>query len=130
MMSISFKNLEPSALARESVEARVLAVVEKFPDLQENKIKIVLEMKNSRLQTGPDLFSIQLNIFSGRYEGIKITKSSANLYAALAEICDRLLDLLNRHGDKKRIKSIKQSRKMKELKAEPEMEIEEDIFIR
>ena len=130
MMSISFKNLEPSALARESVEARVLAVVEKFPDLEENKIKIVLEMKNSRLQTGPDLFSIQLNIFSGRYEGIKITKSSANLYAALAEICDRLLDLLNRHGDKKRIKSIKQSRKMKELKAEPEMEIEEDIFIR
>ena len=130
MMAISFKNLEPSALARESVEARVLAVVEKFPDLEENKIKIVLEMKNSRLQTGPDLFSIQLNIFSGRYEGIKITKSSANLYAALAEICDRLLDLLNRHGDKKRIKSIKQSRKMKELKAEPEMEIEEDIFIR
>lgn len=124
MMSISFKNLEPSELARESVEARVMAVVEKFPDLEENKIKIILEMKNSRLQAGPDLFSIQLNIFSGRYEGIKITKSSANLYAALAEICDRLLDLLNRHGDKKRVKSIKQSRKMKDLKVEPEMEFE------
>ena len=124
MMAISFKNLEPSALARESVEARVLAVVEKFPDLEENKIKIVLEMKNSRLQAGPDLFSIQLNIFSGRYEGIKITKSSANLYAALAEICDRLLDLLNRHGDKKRIKSIKQSRKLNEIKIETETETE------
>ena len=86
------------------------------------------DFKSTKISS--DLFSIQLNIFSGRYEGIKITKSSANLYAALAEICDRLLDLLNRHGDKKRIKSIKQSRKMKELKAEPEMEIEEDIFIR
>jgi ribosome-associated translation inhibitor RaiA len=82
MMSISFKNLEPSELTRETVEARVLAIVEKFPDLDESNVKIVLEMKNSRLQAGPDLFSIQLNIFSGRYEGIKITKSSANLYAA------------------------------------------------
>lgn len=124
-MNISFKNLEPSQLARESVLERILAVTEKFPELDENQVKIVLEMKNSKLQPGPDMFSIQLHIAAGRYENIKITKSSANLYVALAEVCDRLLSLLNRHGDRTRVKSIKQARRLKMTK--PESDLESDL---
>ncbi len=123
MITISFKNLEPSQLARQSVQERILGVVGKFPDLKVNQIKIVLEMKNSRLQAGLDMFSIQLHIVSGRYENIKITKSSPNLYVALAELCDLLLSLLNRHGDRARVKSTKLARKIKKSKFESELDI-------
>lgn len=113
-MTINFKNLEASEMVRENVEGRISTVIEKFPDIDARDIKIILEMHNSRLQAGPDLFSVQLNVLRGRYKNLKITKSSTHFYIALSELCDRLLDSLNRHGDKKRVKSRKQSRALQE----------------
>lgn len=125
-MMITFKNLEPSQLARDSVLERVLAVTEKFPALDPKHIKIVLEMKNSQLQAGPDLFSIQLHVASGRYKHVTMTKSSTNLYVAVAEVCDLLLNRLNQHSDRARVKSIKQARKLKDTQSRLKIDSELD----
>lgn len=110
MLIVKFKNLEKSALAEESVQERLLPIAEKFEDLQKSRLVVTLEMQNSPLQAGPDLFTVKLNISSGRYDGIVLSKSDSNMYVALAQICDQLLEKLNRTGDRQRVKTIKKAR--------------------
>ncbi len=112
MMLIKFKNLEKSELAKEAVSERMDALVEKFPDLQACRMQITLEMENSPLQAGPDLFSVKLHIANGRYAGVTVTKSDPNLYKALADISDHMLEKLNRTGDKERVKERKRARQI------------------
>jgi len=104
MIIVKFKNLDRSDLAIETVRTRVGALVEKFPDLQKSKIQVTLEMENSPVQAGPDSFTVKLHITRGRYDGLTIEKTNDNLYHALAELVDYMLESLNRFGDKARIK--------------------------
>lgn len=104
MIRVNFRNLEPSELARNAVIERLETVITKFPDLQERLISVTLEMHNSRLQAGPDLFSVKLQVMEGRYRGVRLSKSAANLYQALAELTDHFPEKLNRSGDKLRVK--------------------------
>ena len=93
------------------------ALVEKFEDLQESRLVVTLEMQNSPLQAGPDLFVVHLQVSRGRFAGTRIKKSDANLYRALAEVVDHMLELTNRAGDKKRIRQRNQGRKtIKEIR--------------
>lgn len=110
MIIVNFKNLEPSEMAREAVYERLAVVIEKFVDLQSCKIKVTIEMHNGPHQAGPDLFSATVQIQSGRFRGVRISRSSANLYVAFAELADRLLERLNRHGDKIRVTSRRRTR--------------------
>ncbi|MBP9707836.1 MAG: HPF/RaiA family ribosome-associated protein [Oligoflexales bacterium] len=112
MIQIKFKNLEKSELAREAVFERVGALVEKFADLNESRITITLEMENSPLQAGPDLFKIKLRVTGGRFDGITITKSDSSLYKALAHLADHMLEKLNRSGDKRRVKGRAKARQL------------------
>lgn len=112
MIQIKFKNLNKSELLTQSVEDRVRPLEEKFNDLQESLIHVTLEMENSPLQAGPDLFKVKLHISSGRFAGIIVEKSDANLHVALAEVVDHMLEVLNRFGDRERVKKIKQARKL------------------
>lgn len=112
MMQIKFKNLEKSELARDAVATRIEGLIEKFPDLRSGKIQVTLEMENSPLQAGPDLFKVKMYIASGRYANIAIEKANANLYAALAELVDHGLEVLNRFGDRVRVKSRQQARQL------------------
>ena len=112
MIQVRFKNLEKSEIAREAATERLEAIVEKFPDLESAKIDITLEMLNSRAQPGPDMFSVRVCILTGRYKGITITKLDANLYVALADVVDHLLEKLNRYGDRARVKKISAERKL------------------
>jgi len=105
MINIVFKNLDKSELAREAVNDRLAAIVEKFPDLQASRIKVTLEMQNSPLQAGPDLFLVRAQLNSGRYRGLRVEKSAKSLYAALADVVDHMLELLNRFGDRARVKA-------------------------
>lgn len=104
MIQIKFKNLEKSQLAKDAVLERIEALVLKFEDLKESRIIVTLEMQNSPLQAGPDLFSVKLFISRGRFRGITVTKSDSNLYKALAEVVEHMLEVLNRAGDKERVK--------------------------
>jgi ribosome-associated translation inhibitor RaiA len=117
MILVKFKNLEKSELAREAVVERVETLIQKFADLAGSKIQVTLEMENSRFQAGPDLFKVKLHVSRGRYDGITVEKSDSNLYIALAEVVDHMLEVLNRFGDKTRVKQLKRARRLtKKLK--------------
>ena len=100
MIQVKFKNLEKSEMAREAVHDRIESLIEKFPDMSESKIQVTLEMQNSPLQAGPDFFKVKLHLARGRYDGITVEKSDSNLYVALAEVVDHMLEVLNRYGDR------------------------------
>lgn len=124
MIQIKFKKLEKSELAKEAVQERIEALVDKFNDLNKSKIQITLEMENSPTQAGPDLFKVKLHIVRGRYDGITVEKANSNLYAALAEVVDHMLEVLNRFGDRVRVKERKQAREI-EKKIENNFNLDE-----
>lgn len=112
MIQIKFKHLDKSELAREAVSDRVGSLIEKFPDLSESRIQITLEAENSRFQPGPDLFKVKLHLVRGRYDGIMVEKTHASLYGALADVVDHMLELLNRYGDRSRVRERSRARKL------------------
>ena len=69
-------------------------------------------MENSPTQAGPDLFKVKLHILGARYDGVIVEKENSNLYAALAELSDHMLENLNRFGDKVRVKERTQARQL------------------
>ncbi len=115
MIQVKFKNLDRSSMIRESVIARVEPLVDKFIDLNKSKILITLEMENSPLQAGPDLFKVKIHVSGGRYRGITVEKADLNLYVALADVMDHMLEILNRHGDRVRVKQRKRARQIAKM---------------
>lgn len=103
MINVVFKNLDKSELARDAAIERAESLVSKFPDLQKSNLRITLEMHNSPLQAGPDLFTVRFQVENGRYGGVLLQKSATNLYTALADVSNHMLERLNRLGDRSRI---------------------------
>ncbi|MCX6132097.1 MAG: hypothetical protein NTX25_23955 [Proteobacteria bacterium] len=110
MIQVNFKNMDRSELAKDASIERLETVIERFPDLRDSVIAVNLQVLNSPIHAGPDLFSVTLHIKTGRYRGIQLGKSAPNLYIALAEVIDRMLEKLNRFGDRSRVKSRNQAR--------------------
>ncbi|MEZ4814949.1 MAG: hypothetical protein R3A80_07065 [Bdellovibrionota bacterium] len=111
MLRIVFNNLEKSELTKVIVEERLMPIIEKFPDLRGHRLTATLSMQNSPQQAGPDLFSVRVHIHGKKYKNVILDKSAQSLYVALADICNHLLEKLNREGDKDRVKSRKKTRK-------------------
>ena len=122
MIHVKFKSIKKSEIAIEAAQERIGSLVEKFPDLSESKIQVTLEMQNSPFQAGPDLFKVKVHVLGGRYGGITVEKSDSNLYVALAEVVDHMLEVLNRYGDRVRVRQRKQARKLNKT-----FEVAEDI---
>ena len=114
MIQIVFKNIERSELAREAAMDRIRTLTEKFPELGKSKLLVTLEMENSPCQPGPDLFKVKLHVRGGKYANLTVTKAGTNLYQALAELVEHLLEKLNRAGDRIRVKSRAQLRDWRE----------------
>ena len=112
MIQIKFKNLDKSEMAREAVAERIESLVEKFSDLNSSRIQVTLEMENSPTHAGPDLFKVKLHVLKGRYDGITVEKEDSNLYVALADVADHMLEKLNRFGDKARVKERASARRI------------------
>ena len=111
-VQIYFKNLQRSDFTETAVLDRILAVITKFPGLEEGRIRITLEMLNGPEQPGPDRFAIRMQVLSGRYRGVRLEKSAENLHIALAELVDHALERLNRFGDRNRVKDRRKARAM------------------
>jgi len=126
MIEIKFKNLMKSEMARQAVLDRVQPLCEKFSDLNHCKIHVTLEMENSPLQAGPDHFKVKIHIIQGRYDGIIVEKSDANLYVALADVIQHMLEVLNRYGDRLRVKERKKAREFVQ-RLEKRTDSEEEI---
>ncbi len=116
MIQILFKSLERSELACEAVEERLESLMERFPDLRLSRIAVTLSMENSPLKAGPDLFTVKVFCRGGRYKDILLEKSAPNLYAALADVVDHMLERLNRFGDRTRVKRRTQARRASSFK--------------
>lgn len=112
MIQVKFKNLEKSEMAREAAQDRVEGLIVKFPDLVKSKIQITLEMENSPAQAGPDLFKVKFHVLGARYDGITVEKEASNLYVALADVVEHMLENLNRFGDRARVKEITKARQL------------------
>lgn len=112
MIQVKFKNLEKSEMAREAAQERIEALIAKFPDLSRSKIQITLEMENSPTQAGPDLFKVKCHISGARYDGVTVEKDGSNLYLALADVIEHMLENLNRFGDKVRVKERASARQI------------------
>ncbi|MCB0355824.1 MAG: hypothetical protein KDD40_02395 [Bdellovibrionales bacterium] len=110
MIKVIFKDLEKSELAKSVAEESMNDLVDKFPDLKNSHISLTLSMQNSPTQAGPDLFTVKFYCKTGRYRGVIMQRSAPNLYKALSELSNSLLERLNRFGDKKRVKKIKRAR--------------------
>ncbi len=114
-MKIVFKNMTRSEFIEHAIEARVDQMREKFPDLQTSRIHVTVEMDNSPLQPGPDLFKLSLHVENGRYKDVRTSKSSQNIYHALAELHEHLLERFNRFGDRGRVKERRLARRIQKL---------------
>ena len=112
MIQVKFKNLERSEMAREAAQDRIEALIVKFPDLSKSKIQVTLEMENSPTQTGPDVFKVKLRISGARYDGVTVEKADSNLYVALADVIEHMLENLNRFGDRARVKQRTNARQV------------------
>ncbi len=103
MIQVKYKKLKKSDMINQVVIERLTAIVDKFPELSKSTLSVLLEMENSPVQAGPDLFKVRLFIAGGKFNEIVIEKSHSNIYVALAEVVDHLLEILNRYGDKDRV---------------------------
>ena len=113
MLKINFNDVEPSQLAKDIVTDKLQLVIEKFPDLKSHKIQVTLSMENSLTQAGPDQFTVKVVISGNKYGGLILQKQGLNLYLAVDEVWDVISDLLNRKGDKARVKARNSLRKKK-----------------
>lgn len=116
MIRIVFKNLEKSNLTEEIVGSRLKQSIEKFPELFTHKLTLTLSMENSPIKAGPDLFSVKLVITGRKFGGIILEKNAPNLYVAMADLSEALLERLNRATDKTRVKNRSLARRVQTLK--------------
>ena len=110
MVHVKFKNMEKSDIAKKIVSERIAESVGRFPKNHARTVIVTLEMENSPKQAGRDLFKVRTEILGGRYHGVILEKAGSDLYQALAEVNDGLLERLNRASDRLRTKSRKQRR--------------------
>ncbi len=112
MIFVKFKNLEKSELAQDAVHERLETLLQKFPDLKQSRLQVTLEMLNSPTQAGPDLFNVKLHVLRARYDGVIVEKANSNLYVALADVVEHMLEKLNRVGDRARVKERRNARQL------------------
>lgn len=110
MIHVRFKNLEKSELATTIAKERITDAVTKFPKGSPKSVVVTLGMENSPKQAGPDSFKVRTEIIGGRYHGLILEKEGPDLYKALADVSDGLLERLNRFSDRVRTKARKQRR--------------------
>ncbi len=111
MITIIWKNITESDLTRDIIQQRLDTIIERFPDLLQRRVTVTLSMQNSPQQAGPDAFNVKFRVSEGRYRGLVVEQSSYHLYAALALVVESLLERLNRHGDKSRMRRLHQARR-------------------
>ena len=123
MVTVVFRNLGKSDLTKESVITRLQDTIDRFPDLAGHRITATLSMENSPQQAGPDHFTVKIHVRGKKYRDVLIEKSAMNMYLALADVNEHLLERLNRMGDRTRVKL----RRRRTLLVDPSEEVEEDL---
>lgn len=114
MMRIHFKDLAPSQLAREVTWRELGEVLDKFPEMRHHRVTITLSMLNSIKHEGPDEFQVKIFIRGPKFSNILLIRNAVNLYIAVAEVKEALLERLNRSNDKPRVQLRLLNRRFKQ----------------
>jgi ribosome-associated translation inhibitor RaiA len=114
-MKIVFKNLKNSDLVSRAVKDRFAPLLDKFPQLQSHRLTVTLEMENSPVKPGRDSFSAKVLVDGRKFHSLNLRRRSNNLYAALAEVTDGMLELLSRAGQKNRMRRRREQRRTMQL---------------
>lgn len=101
-MKIVFRNLKKSELVTKAVKERLDTLLEKFPSMKSSNIVCTLDMDNSPVQVGRDVFRVKIKFKSGQYKGIVLEKEAITFYQALAEVVESLHERLRRADEKRR----------------------------
>jgi ribosome-associated translation inhibitor RaiA len=109
---VVFKNLQPSDFIAETIHQRALELNDKFPDLSPSRLVVTVAMDNSQFQPGPDHFSVKVRIVGGKFKEIALEKAAVSPYAAAAMVFEGMLERLNRHTDKVRVKARNSARQL------------------
>jgi len=110
MVHVKFRGMERSEVTQEVVTERISQAIERFPKGSPRHVVVTLGMENSPVKAGPDLFKVRTEIIGGKYHGLILEKSARDLYAALAQVADALLERINRFSDRLRVKALKDRR--------------------
>lgn len=103
MVRVMFKNLKKSDFIEEFLNEKVQHVLSKFPQaLKGGTATAVVSMENSQLHKGADLFQVKLILLLKGMKPIVLQKENGNIYQAVAVLCDRLLESLHRHFERRR----------------------------
>lgn len=102
MIKVIHKNLKKSSLAEQIVGDRLGAVIEKFPELRLQSVTAILEMENSPVQAGKDVFHVRVIVQPFGKAPVILNKKSEQLYQATAMLADRLMGTLSRVAKKGR----------------------------
>jgi ribosome-associated translation inhibitor RaiA len=112
MIQVIFRNFADSEFTKTKTIERFEAVRRKYPDLKHSHLAVTLEMQNSRVQAGRDVFTVKVLVKDGHYSGVQLKKSSNNLYKALAEVIDHLPGKLNRFNERGRTRERTRGRRI------------------
>lgn len=113
-MKVVFKNLKESTIVEQIVRSRIEESVSKFPELERHKLVATIYMENSPEQAGRDLFGVRLRISGPYHTNIILEKAESNMYLALAELQEALLERMRRAREKKRSKTRTWGRTIKQ----------------
>jgi hypothetical protein len=111
MIHLKFKNLKKSEFIKKSVIDKLTSMVTNFQDLKTSSMTLTLEVQHSPSQLQHDLFSVKAFVKEGKDKSITLTKTRNNVYVALSDLNEHMLELLNRAGDHLRTKKMAKSRK-------------------
>lgn len=103
MVRVMFKNLKKSDFIEEFLSEKVQHILSKFPEATKGgSATAVVAMENSQLHRGADLFQVKLILLLKGMKPIILQKENGNIYQAVAVLCDRLLESLHRHFERRR----------------------------
>lgn len=108
-VQVLFHDLTRNEVSEQIVQDRIEKVLEKFQLAADMKAQVFISRESSEV-TGPDHFSVRIIVSGKRLKPIVIHQLGQNVFQAVAFACDRLLEVMHRHLEKRR-DGLRQSRR-------------------
>jgi hypothetical protein len=114
MLKLKFYNLEKSQLVVDIIGEKILDLESQFPELSDCHVHVSVSLENSSALFSSDLFILKLQIASGPFKGILISKEHFNFYEALKEWLVETVNILEQFESKEKYKN--KNKKLSNLK--------------
>lgn len=97
MIRVLFKNMKSSDFIEAALQEKIEHVLNRFPQSHRASITATVNMENSQLHPGPDLFQVKLIVLLKGMRPVVLQKENSNVYQTIAQVTDRLSEVLHRH---------------------------------